>query len=87
MKMGYINKISVSSYELSCITSCESSVFFPCNLTQDPTHDSPTDPHRPSPPPTGHVPTDNDTGPLVELTDDHPLGEDYSLVTCTQTHA
>ncbi len=38
---------------------------------------------QPSPPPTVPVPTDSDTGPLVELTDDHPLGEDYSLVTCT----
>ncbi len=48
---------------------------------QDPVHDSPTD--RLSPPPTDPVPTDSDTGPLVELTDDHPLGEDYSQVTCT----
>ncbi len=50
---------------------------------QDPVHDSPTAPHRPSPPPTDHVPTDSDTGLLVELIDDHPLGEDYSPVACT----
>ncbi len=26
------------------------------------------------------VSTDSDTGPLVELIDDHPLGEDYIIV-------